>query len=168
MLDSAVLLLNHNFEPLALCSVRRAIVLVWSGKAEVIRQSRQSIRTVSRRYAVPEVIRLLMFVKISRGFNIPLTRRNIMRRDGQVCQYCGRSEANMTIDHIIPRSQGGRDTWENMVCACSLCNSRKGNRPPERAGMRLLRTPRKPNVMSILFAAKEPLAEAWRTYLNLF
>jgi 5-methylcytosine-specific restriction endonuclease McrA len=91
-----------------------------------------------------------------------------MRRDHRTCQYCGRSEPHMTIDHVTPRSRGGSDTWENLVCACPSCNSRKGDRTPERAGMRLLRVPRKPNVMSFMFASRGPFAEAWKTYLNLF
>jgi len=166
MLDCSVLLLNQNFEPLTLCSARRAIVLVWSGKAEVIRTTGHFIRSVSATYCIPAVIRLLMFVRITRRLNVQITKQNILRRDHKICQYCGKTGLMMTVDHVVPKSQGGLDTWENLVCACPACNNRKGDNTPERVGMRLLRTPRKPNLVSFLYAHKGPFSETWKTYLT--
>jgi 5-methylcytosine-specific restriction endonuclease McrA len=167
MLDSTVLLLNHNFEPLTMCSARRAIALVWTGKAEVLEHSDHWVRSVSVSFHIPSVIRLLMFVRITRRLHIQLTKQNIIRRDMRICQYCGKSEPHMTVDHVIPRSQGGQDTWENLVCACSACNNRKGDGTPERAGMHLLRSPRKPNLVSFLFSHKGAVSDSWKMYLNI-
>lgn len=167
MLCSNVLLLNQNYEPLSLCSARRAIVLVWSGKAEMLEDTGFHIRSVSRSFPVPAVIRLLMIAKITRGLHVQLTKRNILRRDQGICQYCGVTGAFMTIDHVIPRSLGGRDTWENLVCACPSCNNRKGDNSPDHVGMQLLRMPRKPNPMSFLSAYRGPGVESWQTYLKI-
>ncbi|MHB0929689.1 MAG: HNH endonuclease [Candidatus Nanopelagicales bacterium] len=165
MLEASVLLLNQNYEPLSLCSARRAILLVWSGKAEVIKHTECYIRSVSATFSIPAVIRLLIFVRITRRLNVQLTKQNILRRDHKVCQYCGRTEVQMTVDHVVPKSQGGLDTWENLVCACSSCNNRKGDNTPERVGMRLLKIPRKPNLVSFLFTHKGSFSESWKSYL---
>lgn len=167
MLDGSVLLLNNNFEPLTMCSARRAIVLVWTGKAEVLEQSEYWSRSVSVSINVPSVIRLLIFVKITRRMHIQLTKQNIIRRDMRTCQYCGRTESHMTVDHVIPKSQGGQDTWENLVCACSSCNNRKGDSTPEHAGMHLIRAPRKPSLVSFLFTHKGAVNDSWKMYLNV-
>lgn len=167
MLDSSVLLLNHNFEPLTMCTARRAIVLVWTGKAEVLEKTEHLVRSVSMSMHVPSVIRLLIFVKITHRLNIQLTKQNIIRRDQRTCQYCGRTESFMTVDHVVPKSQGGLDTWENLVCACSTCNNRKGNRTLEDAGMHLLRTPRKPTIISFLFSHKGTVTDTWKMYLKI-
>jgi 5-methylcytosine-specific restriction endonuclease McrA len=90
-----------------------------------------------------------------------------MRRDHRTCQYCGRTDGPMTIDHVVPRSHGGKETWENLVCACSACNSRKGNRTLQEAGMDLLHKPSKPNLRSLIFQHKGPVNSDWRAYLSL-
>ncbi len=167
MLESNVLLLNHNYEPLSLCSARRAIVLVWTGKAEIVENTENRVRSVSMSFSIPSVIRLLLFVRITRRLHIQLSKQNILRRDRKTCQYCGKVEPSMTIDHIVPKSQGGLDTWENLVCACPACNNRKKNNTPEKMGMRLLRTPRKPSLISLLFAEKGHFQETWKIYLNV-
>jgi 5-methylcytosine-specific restriction endonuclease McrA len=167
MLESNVLLLNNNYEPLSLCTAKRAIVLVWTGKAEIVENTGKYVRSVSMRHSVPSVIRLLIFVRINRGMKIQLTKQNILRRDRKTCQYCGKTESSMTVDHIVPKSQGGLDTWENLVCACSACNNRKKDNTPEETGMRLLRTPRKPSLMSFLFAERGPFHDTWKIYLNV-
>ena len=115
MLNSSVLLLNQNFVPLTLCSVRRAVVMVWAGKAEIVMSTEERLHSISMSFAIPSIIKLISFVRVPYRWNIQLTRQNIMRRDHGVCQYCGRKEGRMTIDHVIPRSQGGGDTWGNLV-----------------------------------------------------
>jgi len=166
MLDSQVLLLNQNFEPLSICTAKRAIVMVWAGKAEIIESNGHFIHSVSMTFRVPSIIRLLMYIHSKHVWNIQLSKQNILRRDHKTCQYCGKTEGYMTVDHVIPRSQGGSDTWENLVCACSACNNKKGDRTLEQAGMRLIRTPQKPNYRTFLFS-KGSIISTWRPYLKL-
>jgi len=167
MLNSSVLLLNQNYEPLTTCSARRAIVMVWAGKAEIIESTGYFVRSVSMSFDVPSIIRLLIYIRISHRWNIQLSKQNIMRRDRRVCQYCGSKDGLMTIDHVVPRSQGGGDTWENLVCACSDCNNMKGDRTPHEAGMKLIKKPKKPNLGSFLFHNVGPIHSTWRAYLKI-
>ena len=167
MLNRAVLLLNQNYEPLTTCSARRAIVMVWSGKAEIVESAGQYIHSVSMTFDVPSIVRLLFFVSISHRWDIQLTKQNIIRRDHKTCQYCGGNTHSMTVDHVIPRSLGGKDTWENLVCACSDCNNRKGGHTLQEAGMNLLRQPKKPNIRAFLFHGIGPVHRTWKTYLNI-
>jgi len=167
MLDRAVLLLNQNYEPLATCSARRAIVMVWSGKAEMIESTGLYVHSVRMTFDIPSIIRLLIFVKFSHHGKIQLTKQNILRRDHGTCQYCGSREGPMTIDHVIPRSHGGGDTWSNLVCACARCNNKKGDRTPQEAGMKLIRTPGKPSIRSFLFHDRNRIHNTWRTYLKI-
>lgn len=166
MLNSQVLLLNQNFEPLTICTARRALVMVWAGKAEIIESNGHFIRTVSMAFKVPSIIRLLLYIQSKRRWDIQLTKQNIIRRDRKVCQYCGTTEGYMTVDHVVPRSMGGTDTWGNLVCACSSCNNRKRDQSPEQAGMELIKTPKKPHYRTFLFC-RGPLISAWRPYLRI-
>lgn len=166
MLNRQVLLLNQNYEPLSICRVRRAIVLALSGKAEPLENYDSQARAVSLTMAVPSVLRLKHYVRVKRR-EIPLTKRNILRRDGGVCQYCGRRSSVMTTDHVVPRSMAGGDSWENLVCACPECNARKGNRTPQQARMVLARRPRKPNYFTFAVTGMTEVPEAWRQYLFL-
>ncbi len=162
-----VLLLNGSYEPLNVCSLRRGIELIYLGKAELIHSyDGKVIRAESMAIPRPSVIRLKYFVKIRRG-ELPLTKRNILRRDGHTCQYCGAKGEVMTVDHIVPRSQGGKDDWENLVCACFSCNHLKGERTPEQAGMRLTRKPRKPSHIHLLLAQIPIPDNRWKSYLFL-
>lgn len=136
-----VLVLNASFEPLNITSWRRAIVLVLKGKAE---QVEHNGRYVYANYPLPTVIRLRHYVRVPYK-DIPLTRRNIFFRDSHTCQYCHYSGDELTLDHILPRSRGGVDSWENLVTACVRCNVKKGNRTPKEASMLLGKTPRKPH-----------------------
>jgi len=138
-----VLVLNANFEPMNVCNTRRAINLILSGKASLVLNGRGEIRTVSRVYPCPSIIRLENMVKRPRP-RIKLTKREVLRRDNYSCQYCGQSVPHMTIDHVVPRHMGGGHTWENLVTACPACNHRKGGRTLEQAHMRLIRTPTEP------------------------
>ena len=138
------LVLNQNYEPLNVCSVRRAVVLVFGGKAEVLETGDEPLRGVGdARFETPSVIRLQHFVR--RPLPQPrLTRREIFARDGNRCQYCGR-HADLTLDHVMPRHRGGPHTWENLVAACRSCNHRKGGRTPDEASMTLATRPRRPS-----------------------
>ncbi|WP_051935480.1 HNH endonuclease [Deinococcus sp. YIM 77859] len=138
-----VLVLNASYEPLQVTSAKRAITLLQYGVAEVLEVSGDVIRSPSTILRVPSVIRLKRYVRRPRVHPVPFNRRNVLRRDTFACQYCG-AEADLTLDHVVPRSRGGRHTWENVVTACRACNQRKGNRTPDEAGMPLRSRPRAP------------------------
>lgn len=142
MRDS-VLVLNQNYEPLNICSVRRALVLVLGGKAELLEAARGRIASASRAFPFPSVIRLIHLIKRPRP-RVKLTRKEIFIRDGYTCQYCGVRTSNLTIDHVIPRSRGGLHTWDNVVAACQPCNHRKGGKSVAEARMALLHQPHEP------------------------
>jgi 5-methylcytosine-specific restriction endonuclease McrA len=163
-LDCRVLLLNQNYEPLSVCKARRALVLMMLQKAEPVERSELFARSIRLRMALPSVLRLNYYVKVRRK-SVPLTKRNVIRRDKHICQYCGCRHGEMTTDHIVPRALGGEDTWENLVCACPDCNARKGSRMPGPAGMRLTRAPRQPHYFTFTIAALGQVPEVWRQYL---
>ncbi|MCX7607278.1 MAG: HNH endonuclease [Bacteroidia bacterium] len=162
----SVLVLNYDYQPIHVTSWRRAFVLVMLQKAEVIEtRPQKTLRTVRAEYPWPSIIRLLRYVPAPYK-NVPLTRQNIFKRDGFRCGYCGTSH-NLTVDHIIPRSQGGGDSWENLITACEPCNRRKGSRTPEQAGMSLLVRPRRPHYLLFWLRGAEELDSSWRPYLML-
>lgn len=136
-----VLVLNATYEPLNITSWRRAMGLLLKGKAESLEQD--PARRIRPDHLLPTVIRLRQFVRVPYR-PLPLTRRHLFERDGHTCQYCGRGGQPLSIDHILPRSRGGGDVWENVTTACLPCNVRKGNRTPREAGMRLRQEPRRP------------------------
>ncbi len=138
---SKVLVLNASYEPLNITSWRRAVVLIIKGKAERVEHNG---KVVYAGFPLPTVIRLRHYVRVPYK-EIPLTRRNILQRDNHTCQYCGYSGEGLTLDHVVPRSRGGGDTWENMVTACVRCNVHKGNRTPREAQMPLANPPRRPH-----------------------
>jgi len=166
MFNRPGLLLNQNYEPLSLCRLKRAIVLVLSRKAEPIESSELVLHTVNLKLAVPSVLRLNYYVRVRRR-EVPLTKRNILRRDNNTCQYCGAREPVMTTDHVIPKALGGADSWENMVCACPKCNAQKGSRTPAQAKMTLRRKPKAPHYVTFAVNALGEIPEAWRQYLFL-
>jgi len=143
MVNLPVLVLNQSYEPLNLCRVRRAIMLVFYGKAEVLENSRGELRSVTQVFQVPSVVRLVYMVKRPR-YQRKLTKFEVFNRDQYTCQYCGRQTKELTLDHVVPRWWGGEHTWGNVVSACKPCNRRKGGRTPEEAGMKLLHEPRSP------------------------
>lgn len=142
-LSRSVLILNGHYEPLTVCHARRALVLVFLGRAEVVEASDAVVRSTVAVFPVPSVIRIARSVRPHRR-RVALTKKNVLRRDAHRCQYCGSAHGKMTTDHVVPRSQGGGESWLNLVCACAACNRRKGNRTPQQAGMQLLRAPRPP------------------------
>jgi 5-methylcytosine-specific restriction endonuclease McrA len=168
-MDSVVLLLNSNYEPLNVCDVRRAFRLLFGEKAEVIEYDHHEIRTTRAVFRAPSVIRLQYLIKRPRP-RVRLSRREIFVRDGHTCQYCGRQTHDLTLDHVVPRHRGGGHSWDNLVAACKPCNHHKGGRVPAEARMRLLRPPREPrsDVYSLFSPyLADPRNEAWRTYLFL-
>ncbi len=167
MLNRNVLVLNQNYEPLSVTRAKRAIVLIYLGKAEIVeRYADLWVRSVSDALPLPSVVRLIFFVKVRRR-TLTLSRRNIVKRDGHQCQYCGTIEGGMTTDHVIPKKLGGRDSWENLVCACVACNNKKGNRTPEEAGMILLRQPKRPHFFTFVHGFISIPDDRWRQYLFL-
>ena len=136
-----VLVLNASYEPLNITSWRRAMVMMLKGKAESIEDN--FTRKIREGTYLPTVIRLKYYVKVPFR-QLPLTRKNIFYRDSHRCQYCGNTKGQLSIDHVVPRSRGGLDTWENVVTSCLPCNVAKGNRTPQEANMPLRNTPRRP------------------------
>jgi 5-methylcytosine-specific restriction endonuclease McrA len=166
-LSGNVLVLNQNYEPLSVCSVKRAVVMVFLGKAEMIEKNDgETLRSVSWSIPVPSVVRLGLYIKVPPK-RVLLSRKNIIKRDGHRCQYCGSTHLPMTVDHVIPKIFGGKDTWENLVCACIKCNNIKGNQTPEQTGFRLLRKPRTPNHITFLQRFIGISDQRWRQYLFL-
>jgi 5-methylcytosine-specific restriction endonuclease McrA len=148
----AVIVLNAGYEFMGLVSWQRAMILLFNGKVEVLKESNRIIRTVSRTFKIPAVIRLIKFIRQIYRREVPFSRKNILTRDSYVCQYCGRefSSGDLTIDHIVPKVQGGDNHWTNVVACCRTCNIRKGGRTPRQAGMQLMRKPFKPTIMEFI------------------
>ncbi len=167
MIAKDVLVLNQNYEPLTVCKARRAIVLVYRGKAELVESyGKLSVHAMSFSMPLPSVLRLNYFVRLQRK-EIPMTRRNVLKRDRHQCQYCGRTQGAMTADHVVPKDMRGKDTWENLVCACDECNTKKANRTPQAAGMRLLRRPGIPHYFTFVLQNLGEPPGPWRPYLFL-
>lgn len=143
MVEHRCLVLNQSYEPLNVCRARRAITLIFSGKAEMLENGVGFIHTSSSRYPLPSVIRLANLIK--RPLPQPkLTRIEIFNRDHYTCQYCGKQNHQLTLDHVKPRNQGGKHTWDNLVSACAACNRKKAGRTPEEAHMKLNKKPVRP------------------------
>lgn len=159
-----VLVLNASYEPLNITSWRRAVVLLLKGKAE---QVEHNGKFISPNFPLPTVIRLRHYVRVPYK-DIPLTRRNILHRDAHSCQYCGYTGDDLTLDHVIPRSRGGGDCWENLVTACVRCNVKKGSRTPKEAGMLLRYPPRKPYsglYFEVTKQVKSGMHQEWQKYV---
>jgi len=163
-----VLVLNANFEPINVCTTRRAIGLIFNGKASLVLDGRGEICTVSRSFPRPSIVRLERMIKRPRPV-VRLTKREVLRRDEYTCQYCGKCSPYLTIDHIMPRRLGGNHSWDNLVAACPPCNHRKGGRTIEQAQMWLLRIPKEPPASAIYMFSRHiggneewvPFIEGW-------
>jgi 5-methylcytosine-specific restriction endonuclease McrA len=161
-----VLVLNTTYEPLNVCSVRRALVLLLKDKAEVLERSDARFRSERITYDLPSVIRLRTYVNVPRHRSTGrISRRAVFARDRHRCQYCG-SDRHLTVDHVVPRSKGGADTWENLVTSCAPCNRKKGDRPAHSAGLRLARKPRPPEPAAFVYMHVDHIHESWRPYLS--
>jgi 5-methylcytosine-specific restriction endonuclease McrA len=117
--------LNQTYEPINVCNAKRAIRMMILGKVEIIEADGFLVRSERVEFNLPVVIRLRRYVKIARVSDIPFSKKNIYRRDNYTCQYCDKRGGDLTIDHILPRSRGGRTSWENVVCCCRICNVRR-------------------------------------------
>lgn len=194
-LEASVLVLNKLFMAVHVISVRRAFCLLCKELAEVvsleegqfttydfeswrevsayraqnfIREEDDWVRTASSQIQVPRVIRLISYEKMPKH-TVKFNRRNIFARDNNQCQFCGRKfpTAELSLDHVIPRSQGGHSTWENIVCACVSCNVRKGGRTPKQAHMSLIRKPEKPKRSPLLnLKLTHKKYQSWKTFLD--
>jgi 5-methylcytosine-specific restriction endonuclease McrA len=164
MLDARVLVLNQNYMPMSVCSARRAVVLLYMDKAEIVERNHGVVRSVNQELPLPSIVRLSRMVHVPRK-RVLLSRKNIIKRDNHQCQYCGTREGPVTVDHVVPRNRGGKDTWENLVCACMKCNSKKGNRTPKESGMILKRRPRKPGYLFFIQHLGSVSDDRWKPYL---
>ncbi len=186
MLDTSVLVLNRVYQPVHVTSVRRAVSLLYQGVARALDEEfRQfdfeswaelaavaggdAIRTPTRAIRVPRVIVLVVHAHLPRQ-RVRFSRLNVYARDESTCQYCGRRlpRSELNLDHVVPRSRGGMTSWENVVCSCVPCNLRKGGRTPDEAGMRLLRSPGRPQWTAVFRAsARRVLYRQWVPFLGL-
>jgi 5-methylcytosine-specific restriction endonuclease McrA len=194
-LSTSVLVVNKHYSPVSITSARRAFCMLWGKIAEVITveneayinydfRSWSEISRYKRLYEdngeldwvftptltlmVPRVVRLLRYDRLG-GYKVKLTRKNLYYRDSNTCQYCGGKfkTKNLNIDHVVPRSRGGRDTWRNLVCACIGCNIRKGSRLPREAGMKLIREPKKINLNPIIQVhLRKKKYSSWKAFVD--
>ena len=161
-----VLVLNQDYRALTVCSVERAVILIHLRKAELVEAlPNRFLRSPSVAFPWPSIVRLKMYVRVPYR-RIMLSRKNVLRRDRFRCQYCGRRD-HLTVDHVLPKSRGGKDSWRNLVAACTDCNNRKGNRTPEEANMPLRRKPFRPSHVMFIRDYVGTVDEAWKPYLFL-
>lgn len=169
-MSQEVLVLNSDYEPLNICNVRRAMLLVFHGKVDILHENSRMLRTVSMEFQSPSVVRLKSHVKRPRP-QIRLSRRSVLARDNYTCQYCGCTGNDMTVDHIIPKHMGGPTSWDNLVCCCKRCNGKKGGKSISQVGFILKRKPTKPKYVPFVSLTKFVSGirnEVWRDYLPVF
>jgi 5-methylcytosine-specific restriction endonuclease McrA len=164
-MSQKVLVLNATYEPLNVCTVKRAIVLMLKKKAQALELSSRSYHSVVAAFPVPNVIMLNYYVRVPRGDVRKVSRRAVLARDSNRCQYCG-SRSHLTIDHVLPRSRGGTNSWENIVTSCAPCNARKGDRLPREADMVLKAAPRPPDPLAFVYMAVSEVHRSWHRYLE--
>lgn len=157
-----VLVLNFDYSPLNVTSLQRGFILVDSGKAEIIKSADNPIVTFTKTYVRPIIIRLLKYINY-RSKGIRVNRHRVFKRDNNECVYCG-SKKDLTIDHVTPRSRGGKNTWDNLVTCCSKCNLKKGNKTPDEARMPLRKKPQEPNFVD----DTSTLNDAWDSFKQTF
>jgi 5-methylcytosine-specific restriction endonuclease McrA len=161
------LVLNASYEPINVCTVRRAAILILKQRAEVLERSEWLLHAENLTLPRPVVIRLLTYVRIPRdAHRRKITRRAVFARDGWTCQYCGHERSHLTVDHVIPRSKGGPSTWDNIVTCCAPCNRRKGDRLPAQANMVPNQKPSAPNSTIFIHVAAPTIPAAWEQYLS--
>jgi len=169
-MNGQVLVLNQNYEPLNVCSWRRAVSLLCLGKVVALEHESQIVRSPSEEFRLPTVVRLAYPIRRPLP-ELNRSRRTGLARDAQTCQYCGHASRDLTIDHVVPRRKGGGSTWDNLVACCAKCNNLKADKTPREADMALLHKPRRPRCIPYLSfatftaAAKNP---GWRDYLEPF
>ena len=162
-----VLVLNHNYQPLNVTNVRRALGMLWLGKAHTVERDSKVFRAERLEIEMPTVVRLNHYVRRPTPV-LHISRKSVFARDHHTCQYCGAHNVSLTIDHVMPKERGGGTDWDNLVCCCTACNNKKGNRAPEEVGMRLRRRPFRPKFIPYISYTKFLAAAAnptWRPYL---
>jgi 5-methylcytosine-specific restriction endonuclease McrA len=166
MVSSKTLKLDMSFRPIEVIDAIEALVLCLVGKAQAIESHTLEINSVNSSFKLPSVIALKRIVKFHFK-TMACKRQNVIWRDQNQCQYCGNKFCieNLTIDHILPRSKGGKNTWKNLVTACKKCNQKKGNKTPEQANMFLIRTPFKPKTNILRNVNKNQINPIWKNYL---
>jgi len=159
-----VLVLNLNYVPINVCTVRRAIIMLGKGKAEFLENHRGQLHTVNAVFEAPSIIRLVYLVK--RPY-LPrkLSKKEVFLRDRFACQYCGKKTQDLTLDHVVPRRQNGSHSWNNVVAACTRCNLRKAGRTPAEANMRLVKEPKAPDPNPYLILQNRTILDEWRPYI---
>lgn len=165
-----VLVLNNDFEPLNVCHIRRALVMVYLGKADVLHAHECPVPTADGELQSPSVVRLRHHVRRPLP-QLKLSRRTVFARDQFMCQYCGQSMKDLTIDHVLPKRHGGLSVWENLVASCRRCNMKKGDKLLHQTGMKLIRSPRRPKYIPYISLTKYLLGrknDVWRDYLPTF
>ncbi|MGE5636053.1 MAG: HNH endonuclease [Nocardioidaceae bacterium] len=161
-----VLVLNASYEPINVCTVRRATVLLLKRRAELLERGDWALHAESLTLPRPLVIRLVSYVRLPRdAHRRRITRRAVFARDRWTCQYCGHERGNLTVDHVVPRSRGGNSSWDNIVTCCAPCNRRKGDRMPTQANMVPLHHPRAPSPTIFIHVATPSIPAAWEQYL---
>jgi len=165
-IGSRVLVLNASYEPINVCNVRRATVLVLKSRAEVIEHGQGALHSERLTFERPCVIRLVRYVRIPRDVHRrKITRKAVLARDAWTCQYCGHQAPGLTVDHVIPRSRGGQSVWENIVASCAPCNRKKGSLTPKEASMHPRSAPRPPGPTVFIQLASPRIPVAWEPYL---
>lgn len=161
-----VLVLNASHEPINVCTMRRAAVLVLKARAEVLEERNGALRSERMAMRRPCVIRLVRYVRIPRDVHRrKITRKAVLARDYWTCQYCGHQAIGLTVDHVMPRSRGGESAWDNIVASCAPCNRRKGDRTPHEAAMHPANQPRPPGPTVFIRIASPRIPVAWEQYL---
>lgn len=161
-----VLILNASYQPLHVCSVKRAVTLLMHEVAERVEDSDRVLRSPRAVFPVPSVIRLKRFVRGTFRQRVAFNRKNVFRRDEHRCQYCLKHTNDLTLDHVLPRSRGGPTSWENVVACCKACNARKRDRTPDEANMLLRRKPFAPRFMfSSAYGVLPDIDPIWEKYL---
>lgn len=165
-MKASVLVLNQNYTPLTVCSSKRAFLLVYLDKADLIQAAKgEVIRSIDSTYPYPSIIKINRYVTAPyRG--VVLTRYNVFKRDAHKCQYCG-TKNDLTLDHLIPKSKGGKTTWKNIVTACKKCNAKKGDGNPKEAGLTLKREPYRPSPFMFLADVNGNIKEEWLPFFGL-
>lgn len=168
------LALNSSYEPLTLVSLKRAVVLILEGKAEIVESDERTVRWANGELPRPAVIRIKRFIRVPRKFRKKVTNTFLFARDSYTCQYCGRHERDLkgrtnklTRDHVLPQSRGGDNSWTNCVTSCSNCNARKDNKTPAEAGMALLTHPTEPHLVALEWSIRK-LTPLQRKYITMF
>ncbi|QSE97152.1 HNH endonuclease [Fulvivirga lutea] len=165
-MNRKVLVLNQDNSPISVCTVQRAFLLNYLRKSELVQPANgYKLRSITQSFPMPAVIRLNKYVNVPYK-GVALTRQNIFRRDNFQCQYCGQSK-DLTLDHVIPRSKGGKSVWANLVTACKRCNTKKGDNSPEQADLLLKTKPFKPSYVLFLRDFSGMFCEEWKPYLKV-